>query len=962
MLPKDSEEAIGSLISGSLPNSSEVMDAKRTTSILRDFLLRLDQAREWVCSISGLNVDIAGFKEELPKAELLALVVKVFDPSFVGRIHIAPVREFRHTDNVMLFLNWCKKIKLRKHFLFETVDLYESKNIPKVIYCIHGLAHFLNKRGMGRGIVVKKGVVFTYAENSLFAGDIKNISMEKYEEIQTHLDSEEEGQVVVTSPTRISEGDASIRTFVQAVAWKCGFHALLTGSDLSVSILKKFIDFDLAGEKAHQVITEQQGEIVGFFKRNSAKEAEKDELLYTIRLLHENLNRLRGIRHTKYPSANDYKQFKRVLYHLIHDYQLIYEIVKSGCELPLRTLFPDNFIGDFHFSKFIARNNSNESVTDKMNEKSAIFTSPNTFTSLNTFSSSTPKNTLINIARSHFFSSHVFRNIVEAYAQTAPFDLNPLEVRDFLVLRGGTSPDRVLLDQAISDEAVRKEILRRAQALIEFIDAKFAFLLNLDLPYYVRMFATHPSFFSDFLEPAISSSGNSVVADLMAYILGSTPIQQERLCRLDGGFTSTDSLDFSDYAPLRDYLAEARRTFGPALCEAQAITNDVNSYFIEHAPVGDLLQVTISVEEINNIILVLRSRTGLMTEEMRRLVSGLEMVQGRKESYRVEVYSRLNESNTNIELETGIADTTGTTSMISTASPTGTADTADRDHIYKEISLVNNEQQPVLPSLTQKFLLNLDNQFSAEIDEQYNLALQTVLRDLKHRAMVLISLSDGRTLDAVLNDPTPTQGIGAFSQSDVYAMRESVREDIALLRSRAIFPPGREHERLIELIASDIVSSKYRLLHREISLNQETTDALFQKGALLDKTLMNLYQYLKDFTKELFTNKTGVIFNRPALPPTRYGTYRVSLETLRGEVYEDLDVSDITVKVACDETVVLRMGVYLGKDRLCGPISVRFDSLLRMQEEGVLGFDLGEVCCLSVGAVIEMINEKYVNY
>lgn len=33
-------------------------------------------------------------------------------------------------------------------FLFELIDLYDKKNIPKVIYCIHALSHLLHKKGL----------------------------------------------------------------------------------------------------------------------------------------------------------------------------------------------------------------------------------------------------------------------------------------------------------------------------------------------------------------------------------------------------------------------------------------------------------------------------------------------------------------------------------------------------------------------------------------------------------------------------------------------------------------------------------------------------------------------------------------------------------------------------------------------------------------------------------------------
>lgn len=35
-------------------------------------------------------------------------------------------------------------------FRFETLDLYNAKNLPKVIYCLHALSHLLARRGMAQ--------------------------------------------------------------------------------------------------------------------------------------------------------------------------------------------------------------------------------------------------------------------------------------------------------------------------------------------------------------------------------------------------------------------------------------------------------------------------------------------------------------------------------------------------------------------------------------------------------------------------------------------------------------------------------------------------------------------------------------------------------------------------------------------------------------------------------------------
>lgn len=49
--------------------------------------------------------------------------------------------QFRHSDNINYFFDALKIARLPQIFWFELTDLYEKKNIPKVIYCIHALRY-----------------------------------------------------------------------------------------------------------------------------------------------------------------------------------------------------------------------------------------------------------------------------------------------------------------------------------------------------------------------------------------------------------------------------------------------------------------------------------------------------------------------------------------------------------------------------------------------------------------------------------------------------------------------------------------------------------------------------------------------------------------------------------------------------------------------------------------------------
>lgn len=56
------------------------------------------------------------------------------------------------TDNINVFFGFTRHVGLPEIFCFETTDLYDAKNLPKVIYCIHALSHLLARQGLAQRI------------------------------------------------------------------------------------------------------------------------------------------------------------------------------------------------------------------------------------------------------------------------------------------------------------------------------------------------------------------------------------------------------------------------------------------------------------------------------------------------------------------------------------------------------------------------------------------------------------------------------------------------------------------------------------------------------------------------------------------------------------------------------------------------------------------------------------------
>ncbi|EIJ89479.1 Ras GTPase-activating-like protein IQGAP2/3 [Nematocida parisii] len=132
--------------------SAEEMDVQRKRNKVYEYLCRMQEAREWMENMIQEEIP-EEFEDALKDGVYLARLVKLFNPGLVGKIFIDPVLQYRHTDNINVFFEFIKSVGLPVVFLFDLVDLYEQKNIPKVIYCVLALAHYLSKKK----IAVKPG-------------------------------------------------------------------------------------------------------------------------------------------------------------------------------------------------------------------------------------------------------------------------------------------------------------------------------------------------------------------------------------------------------------------------------------------------------------------------------------------------------------------------------------------------------------------------------------------------------------------------------------------------------------------------------------------------------------------------------------------------------------------------------------------------------------------------------------
>lgn len=125
------------------------MDKQRQFLQAYEYLCHIGEAKEWIEDIIHKSIPpIVELDEALRDGVTLAEVVEALNPNKRYRIFRHARLQFRHSDNIAIFFRYLDEVAMPDLFRFELIDLYEKKNIPKVIYCIHALSWLLYRKGV----------------------------------------------------------------------------------------------------------------------------------------------------------------------------------------------------------------------------------------------------------------------------------------------------------------------------------------------------------------------------------------------------------------------------------------------------------------------------------------------------------------------------------------------------------------------------------------------------------------------------------------------------------------------------------------------------------------------------------------------------------------------------------------------------------------------------------------------
>lgn len=92
------------------------------------------QAQQWIESVTGEPFE-GIFAEELRDGRRLCLLINEIRPGLVRKVNNSKM-PFKQMENVSNFLKACRTVGVPEYSLFETVDLFELKDIGLVIKCL----------------------------------------------------------------------------------------------------------------------------------------------------------------------------------------------------------------------------------------------------------------------------------------------------------------------------------------------------------------------------------------------------------------------------------------------------------------------------------------------------------------------------------------------------------------------------------------------------------------------------------------------------------------------------------------------------------------------------------------------------------------------------------------------------------------------------------------------------------
>lgn len=131
------------------PDVSSLTDDINAKAAFKYNPLLEEQASRWVCGVLGVMLDPSRtFISSIKDGVLLCKLINKLKPGTIPQIHTSSIA-YKQMENIAAYLKACVQLGLSAYDCFNTVDLYEEKDINVVINNIHVLAKHVKAQGIG---------------------------------------------------------------------------------------------------------------------------------------------------------------------------------------------------------------------------------------------------------------------------------------------------------------------------------------------------------------------------------------------------------------------------------------------------------------------------------------------------------------------------------------------------------------------------------------------------------------------------------------------------------------------------------------------------------------------------------------------------------------------------------------------------------------------------------------------
>ncbi|WUR04307.1 Ras GTPase-activating domain-containing protein [Vairimorpha necatrix] len=894
-----------------IPITSDQMDTARLNTRTYDYLCRLEEAKTWISSFTPVPDSFSLFEEEMRKGFFLVEVLRHFSPESVGHIFVDDILQYRHTDNINYFLDGLKKIGLPRWFYFEVIDLYEKKNFPKVVYCVHALAHFLKRRGISLGIIKREGQVFEEEDYVRMDSELENIKIPQFENIpekmelnntnntntnntsidntdtSIDLDLEEDledikakirdellnnqDELLIDNNIRNDEeldDSLKIKLKVKAFLFKKSFNDIFYLEDPSVFSIRHFLF--LFFKNSSEIYKES------FIDELHKKISDKLRDLYNKEIYLEDIeNRIRLMIHNKLdlyniPTQSDYYNIKPI--------QDILQIIQTSPEI-LRELLnrvedKENFIctvilplysnvsgikEEYLFLQLLMSNNKTNKVCCINQEDK------NRSHSLSSHMTSS------HMTSSHMTSSHLTSSHMTSSHLTSPHSLSSL----LLVNYFRVSQESVLFRdglfkiirnlESLEIECNPTEIHRHLYGVVKTLDESLENKRVSEI-YETRLKTMRGILTSifDFIHQNINSvpyiirhyyqendTHNFMIDLLFPYLYAPDLFNDQNKIS-----ESTRQKIYKIINLITHFIIKDEQEMMPDM----TVYLPIKDYLVDLSEkykeiIRDLIQVQsteqyFQLETLNELARVQKSVIYLPL----RVVNGLIILIKENKDILLS-HSYIYNNDTNRDETYNINDDTNNDNIYN--------NNISNNNIYNNNIYNNNidliDSLELLPDNNCNKIIcfsfiNSDWVHKEDRDDE----LENFIKITKRKLIYLIKISKGRNiLDLIYSDPTEEEKI-LFNKEDlleenIQDLKDSVHSDLKYLETRGIVSSGNLYSEILNLLAQDIVGLKLKSTERskEIKINQNTYNNLLIKEEYLDKKVKEYDEYIEAYCSRL---------------------------------------------------------------------------------------------------------------